>query len=112
VNNDLFSKRFNRAIKSKNITQKELAKLTNLSPAAINQYVKGIYQPNRENLKKIANALEVDIVWLQGYDKDEIPPNGEKFKRVIEICDQLNATGLDRLIEYGKDILGKYGKEQ
>lgn len=40
------------------LTQAELAELADISPASIGKYVSGQTKPHRENLMKLANALD------------------------------------------------------
>lgn len=49
-----------------NITQKELAKILNLSQNAISKYENGITEPDIKTLILIADTFNVTIDWLVG----------------------------------------------
>ena len=55
---------------SKNITQKQLAKLTGLSQQHISKIEKDLVDPNYATLKKIANALGYKIAWEKEDNND------------------------------------------
>lgn len=48
--------------------QIDLVRLTGLDGAAINRYLKGVYEPKPRALRKLAIALNVSDMWLWGYD--------------------------------------------
>ena len=55
---------------SRNITQKQLAKLTGLSQQHISKIEKGLVDPNYATLEKIANALGYKIAWEKEDNND------------------------------------------
>ena len=63
-----FKFRLKEAMNSKKITQSKLAEMTNINSSTINEYLKGKYEPNRERISKFAEVLNVNEVWLMGYD--------------------------------------------
>ncbi len=92
-----FTKRLNRAMSIRNVTQADLVKLTGLSKPRINQYVNGVYEAKQDALLKLATALDVNVAWLMGH---EVPMevNYEEIKQEIEICESIQNN-------YGKDAL-------
>lgn len=118
MKNETISNRIKEALKQNKMSQKKLAELTDLTPATISQYVKGIITPTEKNLTKIAEVLNVKLYWLRGYDSELdhqdaiLTQNYRKIKRLIELSGELNDLGLEKLITYGEDILDKYRKEQ
>ncbi len=73
-----FPKRLNEAMNNLNMKQIELSNKTGLDRALISNYLAGNYKPKEKNLKKIAEALQVDINWLMGYDmEDNVSKNGD-----------------------------------
>ena len=48
--------------------QSELCEKTKIPKSAISQYLSGAFEPKQDRLHIIANALDVDPVWLMGYD--------------------------------------------
>lgn len=57
----MIGKAIEHYIKVKGLTQAKLSEMTDISPSAINQYVKGARNPSPKNLELISNALEVPI---------------------------------------------------
>lgn len=65
---DSFSNRLKYAITIKNIKPIELSKKTNISKTNISCYMSGKYEAKQDGVKLLADALDVDPVWLMGYD--------------------------------------------
>lgn len=97
--------RLKEAMRTSNIKQADLARLTGISKGGISNYVTGRYEPKSDIISKLAAALNVSEMWLWGYDvpmerKSKISPSeptlteGEKllldlFNRVPEDQQQL-----------------------
>ena len=62
------SKRIAKALSIRNMKQSELCEKTKIPKSAISQYLSGAFEPKQDRLHIIANALNVDPVWLMGYD--------------------------------------------
>ena len=62
------SKRIAKALSIRNMKQSELCEKTKIPKSAISQYLSGAFEPKQDRLHIIANALDVDPVWLMGYD--------------------------------------------
>lgn len=65
---DTFANRLNYAIRIKNVKPIELSKKTGISKTNISCYMSGKYEAKADGLKLLADALNVDPVWLMGYD--------------------------------------------
>jgi transcriptional regulator with XRE-family HTH domain len=57
--------------------QSELCEKTKISKSVLSEYISGVYEPKQDRLFIIANALNVDPVWLMGFD---VPMEKEKEK--------------------------------
>ena len=79
-----FSKRLKESMLNKDITQTDLVKETGISKSIISEYLSGMYEAKKENLIKIAKALDVDPLWLIG-EKDI----GSGLKVICERDDNL-----------------------
>jgi transcriptional regulator with XRE-family HTH domain len=91
--------RLKKALSIRNITQAELCQKTKIPKSALSEYIKGLYDPKQDRLLILSEALNVDPVWLMGFDvpmeKDDkkISPNepslteGEKV--VLELFRQI-----------------------
>lgn len=62
------STRIARALAIRGMRQSELCEKTNIPKSAISQYISGAFLPKQDRTFLIAEALNVDPVWLMGYD--------------------------------------------
>ena len=67
----IIGKRIKSTREKTGITQKALAEMVEVSPAAINQFEKGQKKPSSELLASIARALGVSTDYLLGASKKE-----------------------------------------
>lgn len=65
---DTFSNRLNEAMLEKGIKQSQLSKKTKIDKTLISKYQAGIADAGNDRLPKLADALNVNEVWLMGYD--------------------------------------------
>ena len=63
-----FTDRLRSAMDARGMRAVELARITGLSKARISQYTNGIYVPKADAMHKLARALDVSDLWLEGYD--------------------------------------------
>ncbi len=63
-----FTDRLRTAMDARGMRAVELARQTGLSKARISQYTNGIYVPKADAMHKLARALDVSDLWLEGYD--------------------------------------------
>lgn len=62
------SKRISKALSIRNMKQSELCEITKIPKSAMSQYLSGAFEPKQDRLHIIAKALDVNPVWLMGYD--------------------------------------------
>lgn len=62
------SERLKEAMRIANMKQTDLARATGLGKGGISNYVIGRYEPKSNIISILAEALNVDPVWLMGYD--------------------------------------------
>lgn len=65
---DTFANRLKYAITIKNIKPIELSRKSGISKTNISCYMSGKYEAKQDGVKLLADALNVDPVWLMGYD--------------------------------------------
>ena len=63
-----FADRLRTAMDLRGTRAIDLARDTGLSKARISQYTNGIYVPKADAMHKLARALDVSDLWLEGYD--------------------------------------------
>ena len=62
------AKRIRKALSIRNMTQSELCRRTKIATSAMSEYIKGLYDPKQDKIYIMAQALDVDPVWLMGFD--------------------------------------------
>lgn len=60
--------RIAEALKMRNMKQIELSAKSGIDRSMICSYIKGRYEPNANNIYRLAKALNVNEGWLLGYD--------------------------------------------
>ena len=63
-----FAERLRMALDFRNMKATELSELTGINKSTISQYLSKEYEPKRERIELFAKALNVNEVWLTGYD--------------------------------------------
>lgn len=90
---DTFSNRLQKALDYSHMRQVDLVEKTKLDKTLINKYLAGIMKAKQDKLTILADALNVNEIWLMGYD---VPMNRE-----------LNPTTLVKLNKTKIPVLGK-----
>ena len=89
--------RLREALSNANMKQIELSRLTGLDRGTINNYLAGKYEPKSDAINKMAIALNVNEMWLWGYD---VPMEREK-----KTPDKIQLTeGEEMLLELFRQI--------
>ena len=60
--------RIKKALSIRNMTQTELCAKAKISKSSLSEYLSGKYVPRQDKVFVLAQALNVDPVWLWGYD--------------------------------------------
>lgn len=60
--------RIKKALSIRNMKQADLCAKANISKSTLSEYLKGKYEPKQDKVFLISQALNVDPVWLMGYD--------------------------------------------
>lgn len=63
-----FAERLRIALDLKNMKATELSELTGINKSTISQYLSKEYEPKRDRIELFAKVLNVNEVWLTGYD--------------------------------------------
>lgn len=62
------SARIRKALSIRNMTQTELCAKAKISKSSLSEYLSGKHEPMQDKVFILAQALDVDPVWLWGYD--------------------------------------------
>lgn len=66
---DIRTARLNDAFRASGMTQTELCKKTGINKGAMSSYLSGRYFPKQRAIESLADALNVSIPYLMGYDE-------------------------------------------
>lgn len=68
MKNETTAKRLSLALSNANMKPQELADKSGVSKSSISQYVNGSHAPSNISSGKMAKILNVDPLWLMGFD--------------------------------------------
>lgn len=91
------SERLQIAMDKRKIKQIDLARVADVNQGALSRYLKGAYAPKSTALYKLALALDVSDMWLEGYDvpmersqkQKEIDFKNNLYKKISQDMDLL-----------------------
>lgn len=112
--NDTVAKNLSHMLKLRGMTQFELASRMEVSTATISNWCNGVKLPRMDKIDKICAILRInrsDLIEDKPADnKDELLTL--RVRKIINLMQELNEEGQDKLLEYGDDLLasGKYIK--
>lgn len=108
--------RIKEALKNNNMKQADLARKTGISRGTISGYLSGRYIPRQQSIYLLAEALNVDIDWLMGFENNaKFLNRSYYFEKSCVILRDLNdeelkkayrtlALAFDRLDELKNDL--------
>ncbi|WP_341877629.1 helix-turn-helix transcriptional regulator [Defluviitalea saccharophila] len=97
----MFGLRLKELRTEKNLTQKDIANLINLSPSTVGMYEQGRRDPDTETVKTLADYFNVSVDYLLGRSNDQSVTN-----KLTEKDEKDIAKELDELMEKLKNEEG------
>jgi len=110
------TRRLNEAFRASGLTQTELCNRTGINPGALSSYLSGRYFPKQRALERLADALNVPIAYLMGYEDIIMDKNGisvdyikdemiliEKIKKLSPSSRHLLEGIIDTMLERRED---------
>lgn len=80
------SQRLRIAVEKSGKTQADIVRETGINKASLSRYLKGAYAPKSTALYKLALALDVSDMWLEGYD---VPMERSRKQKEIDFKNNL-----------------------
>ena len=118
MKNELTAKRIQLALSNANIKPQELADRSGIGKASISQYVNGSHAPGNVSAEKIGKILDVNPLWLMGFDvpKERQSNNNNKNEvssKIMQYYELLNDLGKHEAIKRVKELteLSRYVRE-
>lgn len=92
--------RIKKALSMRGMTQAELCRLSGLPKNSVSAYVKDAYEPKEDRARAMARVLDVDPLWLLGYD---VAIDGTKNTPAERDLDEGKKMWLDLYDRVGED---------
>ena len=110
---DTFANRLNKAMELNNFKQIDLVNKTKIDKTLINKYLNGVSEAGSDKLSILGRALNVNEVWLMGYDVPISNDSEKKTNLSLSLYEllryyQLNTETLSNLIEIDKKRLDSF----
>lgn len=107
--------RIGEALAMRGMKQVELSEYTGIKKASINGWVKNRWQPKQEAIYKIAAVLDVNEMWLAGYDvpierkkrESEVELISDRDRRILAYASLLSDSQLDTVEAMLKGLVDK-----
>lgn len=98
-------------------SQQMFADRVGIGKSSVSQYVNGRNFPSNIRAGEIAEAFNVDPMWVMGFDYPKRPKSGAssvaKAKTEIStIYDELTCTGRQKVLDYVRDMAQLYRREE
>jgi transcriptional regulator with XRE-family HTH domain len=74
MKNSITAQRLKEALNTCRMKQEELANASGVSKASISQYINGSHSPSNISSGKLASVLQVNPLWLMGFDVPKHEP--------------------------------------
>lgn len=102
--------RLNKILNLRNMKPQDLCNKSGVSKSSISQYINGSHMPSNLSAGKMAKVLNVDPLWLMGFDvdmeKNEVyVANDKDLSVMIEYYNKLNDSGRIKAIERMEELI-------
>jgi transcriptional regulator with XRE-family HTH domain len=105
----VFGVKLREAREAKKLSQADLAERTGLQPSAISHFETGRRAPSFDNLKKLADALEVSTDYLLG--REVAPAPGPLYDSLFRHAGNISADALESLTRIAEQLAQKDKKK-
>ncbi len=109
--NKNFSDRLRETRERRNLKQSELAERAGLQVAAVSHFETGRRAPSFDNLRRLADALNVTTDYLIGR-ADKPRSSGPNIDKLFRSADELSGADLETLAEFAEVLTKKNKKEE
>ena len=101
-----FSHNLKKARESKGLSQTELAKRSGLLPSAVSHFETGRRSPSFDNLKRLADTLEVTTDFLVGRETDPTT-SGPTLRSIFRNAQEMSDDDRQKLAEFAEFLASK-----
>lgn len=105
MKNKITAQRLMQILNQTGISQRELAERAEIKESSVSHYVNGFHAPSNVNAQKMANVLNVNPLWLMGFDVEmNVQLKTDAAEEITKIANRLNDDGLEKLLAYAEDL--------
>lgn len=123
---EVSAKRLKEAMNDKNLKAVDLAAKSGVGKSAISHYTSGRYCPHNKNAVALANVLNVNPLWLMGFDVPKPHPekdavaydmaldialdkkDNNKYAKIMEIMNTLDENKLEIALAYLQGLMDRW----
>lgn len=102
------AKRLDKALTMVGISAADLSHASEVSKSSISQYLSGSHIPSEENATKMGNVLNVNPLWLMGFDApmtvNSTVGHDERLASIIDYYQLLNDVGRDTAVARMREL--------
>lgn len=111
-----FKNRLLQSIAESGLSQIEIAEKAGISKSLLNKYIKGVSEAGNHKLLLLANALNVNPLWLMGYDVEKYKmPESQKnddakdplIQQILNVCNEASEDELKMILRVVKSMVNK-----
>ena len=107
----LFQSRLSRTRHKRHLSQSDLANRSGLQPSAVSHFETGNRAPSFDNLRRLADALEVTTDYLLGR-VDDPAASGPTMARIFRSSSSMSSEDLDVLADMAERLAEKAVRKQ
>lgn len=115
LKNEITAKRLSKAMADMGMKSQELADKSHVSKASISQYVNGSHAPSNISSGKMGKVLNVEPMWLMGFDvpmrKEQNEKAATKDFELIKKISLLNERDKDIILDMINSMIARQEKK-
>ena len=102
-----FNERLKEAVSESRLSQSEISRLSKVPRTSLNKYLAGVSKAGNVYLYSLAQVLNVDVLWLMGYDvpKRESDEHRQLRRAVDEKLTHLSTENLSKVKRFIEEFL-------
>lgn len=102
-----FAEQFKDILDKKGLTLADVARRSGVNQGTLHHYLRGDYEPKRDRIKVIAQALNVDPRLLSGFEEEELTEAESLRSDLIEKVRLMDDETVALLNQLADQIIGK-----
>lgn len=102
-----FNERLKEAVSESNMSQSEISRLSGVPRTSLNKYLAGVSKAGNVYLYSLAQVLNVDVLWLMGYNvpKRESDEHRQLRRAIDDQLTHLSTENLSKVKRFIEEFL-------